>query len=103
VDALLQTKKGSLLASNSFRRSVESLPDRPNVLLYVSAGALQQWFALAGLSAPEHSPADAMGLAAGAAVGGDGVRCALKIPLGGILGAKQFQPPQALPGEASRK
>jgi len=85
VDLLSQTKNDSLLASGAFRRSVESLPARPNFLLYVSAEALREWFALAGLSAPGHSPADAMGLAAGAAVGADGVRFTLKIPLGGVL------------------
>ncbi len=88
VESLLETKRDSLLASGVFRRSVESLPARPNALLYVSPAALGRWFALAGLSAPQRSPADAMGLAAGAAVSGDGARFVLKFPLGGILPSK---------------
>jgi hypothetical protein len=86
--ALGAAEKDSLAASARFRRSIASLPEKPNLLVYVSPDALRRWFALAGRTSSEPIPADAMGLAAGLTIGGDGARFVLKFPTAGIPSAK---------------
>jgi hypothetical protein len=86
--ALGAAEKESLAASARFRRSIASLPEKPNLLVYVSPDALRRWFALAGRTSSEPIPADAMGLAAGLTIGGDGARFVLKFPTAGIPSAK---------------
>ena len=88
ADALAKEKKDSLAASARFRSSIASLPEKPNLLVYVSPDALRRWFALAGRTASEPIPADAMGLAAGLTIDGDGARFVLKFPTAAIPGAK---------------
>ena len=88
ADALAEAKKGSLAASPRFQRSIASLPEKPNLLVYVSPDALRRWFALAGRISSEPIPADAMGLAAGLTIDGDGARFVLKFPTAGIPGEK---------------
>jgi hypothetical protein len=86
--SLAEAKAGSLLASPCFQQSTASLPEKPNLLVYVSPDALRRWFALAGRVSSEPIPADAMGLAAGVTIDGDGARFILKFPAAGIPGAK---------------
>jgi hypothetical protein len=81
ADALVEAKQDSLPASARFRGSVASLPEKPNLLVYVSADALRRWFALAGRAASGPVPADAMGLAAGLTIDGDGARFILSFPI----------------------
>jgi hypothetical protein len=81
ADALAEAKKDSLSASAGFRRSVASLPEKPNLLVYVSADALRRWFALVERAASGPVPADAMGLAAGLTIDGDGARFILRFPI----------------------
>jgi hypothetical protein len=88
AEALVEAKKDSLAASSRFRRSIASLPEKPNLLVYISPDALRRWLALGGRASSEPIPADAMGLAAGLTIGGDGVRFVLKFPTAGILGAQ---------------
>jgi hypothetical protein len=86
--ALVEAKEGSLLASPRFQESMSSLPEKPNWLVYVSPDALRRWFTLAGRVSSEPIPADAMGLAAGVTMDGDGARFILKFPTAGIPNAK---------------
>jgi len=86
--ALAEGKKDSLAAFSRFQSSVALLPEKPNLLVYVSPDALRKWFALAGRISSGPIPANAMGLAAGLAVDGDGARFVLKFPIAGIPGAK---------------
>jgi hypothetical protein len=86
--ALGAAEKDSLAASARFRRSIASLPEKPNLLVYISPDALRRWLALGGRASSEPIPADAMGLAAGLTIGGDGVRFVLKFPTAGIPSAK---------------
>ena len=88
ADALAEAKKGSLQASPRFQRSMASLPEKPNLLVYVSPDALRRWFALAGRISSGPIPADAIGLAAGVTIDGDGARFILKFPTDGIPGAR---------------
>ena len=88
ADALLEAKKDSLADSARFRGSIASLPEKPNLLVYISPDALRRWFALAGRASSEPIPADAMGLSAGLAIGGDGARLVLKFPTAAIPRAK---------------
>ena len=88
ADALVKEKKDSLADSARFRSSIASLPEKPNLLIYISPDALRRWFALAGRTASEPIPSDAIGLAAGLTIGGDGARFVLKFPTAAIPGAK---------------
>jgi hypothetical protein len=88
ADALVEAKEDSLLASPRFQKSMASLPEKPNWLVYVSPDALRRWFALAGRVSSEPIPEDAMGLAAGVAMDGDGARFVFKFPTAGIPSAK---------------
>jgi hypothetical protein len=84
AEALMEAKGGSLAASPCFQRSVASLPEKPNLLLYISPDALRRWFALGGRASSAPIPAGAMGPAAALAMGGDGARFVLKFPTADI-------------------
>ncbi len=88
ADALAAAKKDSLADSASFRRSIASLPEKPNLLVYVSPDALRRWFALAGRTSSAPISSDALGLAAGLTISGDGGLFVLKFPTASIPGAK---------------
>jgi hypothetical protein len=83
AEALAEAKQDSLAASPRFQRSIASLPEKPNLLVYISPDALRRWFALGGRASSAPIPADAMGPAAGLTIG-DGARFVLKFPTGDI-------------------
>jgi len=60
--ALAEAKKGSLLVSAGFQKSIASLPEKPNLLVYVSPDALRRWFALAGYVSSGQFPRTRWGL-----------------------------------------
>ena len=80
AEALAEAKKESLTDSPRFQMSIASLPEKPNLLLYVSPDALRRWFTLAGRIASEPIPADALGLSAGLTIDGEGARFVFKFP-----------------------
>ena len=84
ADALAEAKKGSLMDSPRFQKSLASLPEKPNLLVYISPDALRRWFALAGRSASEAIPANTPGLAAGLTIDANGARFVLKFPIAGV-------------------
>jgi hypothetical protein len=83
-EALAEAEKGALTDSPSFRKSIASLPEKPNLLVYISPDALRRWFALAGRTASEPIPANTPGLAAGLTLDANGALFVLKFPVSGI-------------------
>ena len=58
VHALAGKKAGSLLMDPAFLRSMSGVPVNPNVILYVSPGAVSGWLALARLPVDQPQPED---------------------------------------------
>ena len=100
--ARLQAEGGrSLRRDAAFVRSLEGIPENPNLLLYASPEGIRQWLALGGI-APERLSAMQTGIIAALRFAGDGrLQAALKLPTlpirEAVLSQRVEPPPQVRP------
>lgn len=102
VRQLATDDRTSLRYDPAFVGSLEGIPDKPNLFVYVSPKGVWQWLMLAGVSPDALSPIQT-GLAGGARFSADGtITAALRVPLRPMreaLSSQRKTPPQNAPGQ----